>query len=173
MAKEAKETTDVAEVTPITVEQMKQQQELEAQIPALQSSLDIVERIQAAILAGQSDEDVFEAAAAGLASGENLVDVPLNLLNYTYNKSGFEAGLPVYAVVSAVNLETGEKIDFSFGASSAIAQLHRFEALKPFKERDGLNLAIRSKRTASGYDALYFGPLTPGEKKRVGLAETE
>lgn len=172
MAKETeKPDANPTNVPAISPSLMRDQMELEAQIPAVQGTGEIVERIQAAILAGQSDEDVFAAAAAGLASGEQYVDKPLSLLNYAYNKSAFTdtGGAPVYAVVEAVALESGEKVTFSLGAMSALAQLHRWEALQPFAQRDGLPCSIASKRTAQGFDALYFRPLTPAEQQRVGL----
>lgn len=181
MAKDSNEATGTAtEEAPkvegmSSVELMRRQMDLEAGIPGeLNNAADIVTRIQAQILAGETDDAVFEAASAGLVGAEELVDVPLAVVDYAYNRSGFvDASMPVYAVVTAVNLDNSEEFQFSIGAASALAQLHRFEQLKSFKVRretgEPLLTSVRSKKTSGGFNALFFRPLTEGERKRLGL----
>lgn len=181
MAKEdAKTATPETEEAPkaegmSSVDLMLRQMDLEAGIPGeLNNAADIVTRIQASILAGQTDDDVFAAASAGLISAEELVDVPLAVVDYAYNRSGFvDAAMPVYAVVTAVNLDNTEEFQFSIGAASALTQLHRFEQLKSFKVRretgEPLYTAVQSKKTSAGFNALFFRPLSEGERKRLGI----
>ncbi len=181
MAKDTPQTSGTeSEEAPKTeglssVDLMIRQMDLEAGIPGeLNDSGDIVRRIQASILSGQTDDEVFAAASAGLTSAEELVDVPLAIVDYAYNRSGFvDAALPVYAVVTAIHLDNAQEFQFSIGAASALTQLHRFEQLKSFKTRrengEPLYAAVESKKTSAGFQALFFRPLSEGERKRLGI----
>lgn len=169
---------DQQETTIGTVELMRRQMDLEAGVPGAQSTYDIVERIQENIITATSDDAVFAAGDAGAVKAEDLIDVPLALLDYNFNRSSFAdqpGSLPVYAAVKALNLDTQEEFVFSIGSMSGMAQLFQFNRLRDFRERatdGGFPCAIKSKRTASGYDVLFFRPLTVKEKERVGVPQS-
>lgn len=150
------------------VEQMKRVMSLEA--TQANRSGDAAAQIQEAILSAGSDDDVFGAAEGGLPSGEDLIGVPMRILRYELQKSTIaDAPMPVFAVIDAEKLETGEGVTFSIGGASTLAQLWRWAQLKPFDERrDGILTAIESKRTQAGFDVLFFRALSPAEKGLAG-----
>jgi hypothetical protein len=148
------------------LELAKQKMELEAGV-TLNNPADFAATIQEKILAAATIEDVFAEAEASALGIENFVDIPLELQDFSLSRSKFnEPGqLPVFAVVDAVNLDTGEKVTFSCSAQSALTQLWRFRELESFP----LPASVKGRPTAAGYTVLMFRPLTSGENKRLGL----
>lgn len=150
---------------------MRMVMENEAAFTDVQDKRAIIEGIQAGILAAQSDDEVFEAGEAGLLSGEDMLEKPLAILGYAFNRSGFdEGGLPVYAVITALDLsqEGKPEVQFSLGGETCLTQLFRWESLERFTERakrGGFLCAIKSKPTKTGNTVLYFRPLTAAEKQ--------
>ena len=128
------------------------------------------EEIQARILAAASDDDILNAGSAGLDSAEKYVDVPLSIEGFRFNKTGYDEGsLPVYAVINAANLDTGEDVVFSCGGETVCTQLFKLDMVQSFEDRNGFACAIASKTTGKGNTVYSLRPLTASERKRTAV----
>jgi hypothetical protein len=152
---------------PSSLELAKQKMELEAGV-TLNLPADFAAAIQERILLAETVEDVFAEADASAVGIENFVDVPHRITGFSLSKSKFteEGNLPVFAVVEAINLDSGEEVTYSCSAASGLVQLWRFQELDAFP----LDCSVKGKSTASGYTVLTYRPLTPGENKRLGIS---
>lgn len=163
------------------VEKMRRIMELESDIAGSSNAREIVSRIQQNILESNTDDDVFANADISLPSAEDFVDIPTLILGFALSRSSFkeDGGLPAFAIVSAINLNDGQEVNYSIGAESAVTQLFRWEQIQKFSERtvtnekgdsvQGFGAAIKGKGTASGYTALMYRPLSPAERSRGGI----
>jgi len=121
-----------------------------------------VERIYDKIAAADTLEEIFEAAVAGLTKSEDILDTPLLVRGYSWNRSAIQTSeLPVYAVLDAVNLDTGEEIAVSCSANSALRQLVRMDDKGYFPVR----MVLTAKHTVAGYDAMDWRPFNSTEEK--------
>lgn len=83
---------------------------------------EISRQIVAQLLASESDEELQNF---GNATGwRELPDVPMELHGFRWQASSFEGeGAPVYFIVSATNLESGERVTLTTGSMNVLAQL--------------------------------------------------
>jgi len=88
------------------------------------------------VMAASTAEEIFEAGESELPSSRDYLGKPLEVLGYRWNLSAIEDGeLPVYQVVEAIDLETGDVVNFGSSANVALRQLIRFaeNGLLPFR----------------------------------------
>lgn len=136
---------------------------------------EVSDNVSERILAAQSDEDVFAAAELGLQSGENMVGIPLAILDVQWGRSNFAdqpGSAPVFAIVKS--LTSDGEVTFGIGARSSLVQLFKWEQLEDWADRrqsdseKGMVFAkVVSKDTNSGNRIFYFGPVTVGERKII------
>jgi hypothetical protein len=109
-------------------------------------------RIAAEIRQGETFEDIF--GERSLPSWGDNLDHPFQVLGFQLSPSGYDQGSAVYAIVEAVDLETGETLRMSTGGRNVLSQL--MTAL----ERGMLPAELRmiAKRTGAGNDAYWLRP---------------
>jgi len=82
---------------------------------------EISREIMAQLLAAESDE---ELEAVGQATGwRELPGVPMELHGFRWRPSSYEEGAPVFFVVNATRLDTGERVVLTTGSGNILAQL--------------------------------------------------
>ena len=114
---EVRKSTDVAQL-----------QELErillgdAELPdVVDDPAEISREIMAQLLAAETDE---ELEAVGTATGwRDLAGVPMELHGFRWRPSNFEEGAPIFFVVNATRLDTGERVVVTTGSGNILAQL--------------------------------------------------
>lgn len=107
---------------------MAQLQELEkvllgdAELPdVVDDPAEISREIMAQLLAAESDE---ELEAVGSATGwRELPGVPMELHGFRWRPSTYEEGAPIFFVVNATRLDTGERVVLTTGSGNILAQL--------------------------------------------------
>lgn len=114
----------MAQTNASAVAQMRRIMDLESTIDVTRSS-EIADQIAEKILAAETADAVFDAAEIGLETSESLLGIPLRILRISYNKTGFDQGLPVYTVVTSVDANGIEHV-WSIGGSTAQTQLFRW-----------------------------------------------
>lgn len=83
------------------------------------------------------------------------VGVPVVIHGFHLNKSGYEQGAAVYAVVSIERLDDGSKLDVSIGGRNVLAQLYK--GLEQGWWGDPARaVKLDARPTAQGYDALWL-----------------
>jgi hypothetical protein len=94
----------------------------ESELPeVVDDPAEISREIMAQLLAAESDE---ELEAVGSAVGwRELVGVPMELHGFRWRPSSFEEGAPVFFVVNANRLDTGERVVLTTGSGNILAQL--------------------------------------------------
>lgn len=117
---------------------------------------EVQKTIMEGILAAESFDDIFSENIGELESGRNLLGIPLMVTGVRWNSSDFneDGGLPFYGVVEAVNEETGEKINFSCGSTTAMAQLFRADQLGQWPLH--ITLKETGRTTKAGYRPYWF-----------------
>lgn len=97
-------------------------------------------------------DTVDEILAAATGGGVDMTDVPQTVLEFSLAKSRFP-GLGAFAVVTSIRQDTGEKVVWTSGSTSVVAQLYAFQSkgLLPVE-----NVKLESKATASGNDVNYL-----------------
>src|SRR5215472_10461071 len=82
---------------------------------------EISREIMAQLLAAESDE---ELEAVGQATGwRELPGVPMELHGFRWRPSTYEEGAPIFFVVNATRLDTGERVVLTTGSGNVLAQL--------------------------------------------------
>lgn len=116
----------------------------------------IQKRIVEGILSKESVDEVLAAGAAGLPSGRDIADEPLSIEGVSWNVSDFgnkEGTIPFYAVVSAVHADTDERMDFSCGSTTGIAQLFKLDQLGQWPVKARIQLG---RKTADGNQPYWL-----------------
>lgn len=90
---------------------------------------EIALRIVEDIFQAETVEDVLSGGA--LMAWENYLDTPFRIQDVHFNKSDYEVGTPVYAIVSA-NDQEGEQVMLSSGSLNVVSQLRRIQQLNGF-----------------------------------------
>lgn len=93
---------------------------------------------------------------------------PMELHGFRWRPSSYEEGAPVFFVVSATRLDTGDRVTLTTGSLNVLAQLSNMA------RRGTLVGAIRTlveadKPTKRGFKPLWL--ITPGEVKKAAQAE--
>lgn len=94
----------------------------DAELPdVVDDPAEISREIMAQLLAAESDE---ELEAVGSATGwRELPGVPMELHGFRWRPSSFDEGAPVFFVVNATRLDTGERVVLTTGSGNILAQL--------------------------------------------------
>lgn len=111
--------------------------------------------VLAKILSATTFEDSIDAQETSLRSAQNLKDIPFMIHSFEVRKSNKQdASIPVYLVVNADNMETGENMTFGVGAPMVVACLWQAEK---FGKLPG-SFMIKGKETGSGNELLLLKP---------------
>jgi len=148
----AKKNTDG---TLVGMDEMIAQLGLQATVAA-EDPAAIQRRIIEGILSKESADEVLAAGSAGLPSGRDIAGWPLEIEGLSWNTSDFnakEGAIPFYAVVSAVRTDTGERVDFSCGSTTGIAQLYKLAQLDAFPVKAVIELG---RRNADGHQPYWL-----------------
>lgn len=120
---------------------------------------DISRQIVMQLLAATSDEELTISKAVGW---RELLDVPLDLQGFRWRKSDYEEGAPVYVLVSAFRLDTGEYLPaITTGSYNVLAQLSNL-ARRGQLPGAVWQLTESEKQTARGFKPLWLTK-TPDE----------
>lgn len=113
------------------------------------------------ILASPDVAAVFSTFEASPIS--DLLGVPLDVRAVKWNRSSFENGPPVFAVVSATRLDTGEAVTATCGGRSVMAALFAFGRMNAYP----IKLAIieSPNPTKEGYKPYRIVRVPEDEKK--------
>lgn len=87
-----------------------------------------------------------------LRAWSELGDVPVTLLNFHLNPSGFEQGSAVYAVCEIMHRDSGEIEPVSVGGGNVLVQLVKLWELGALP----VNVRMLSKPTQQGFTTLYL-----------------
>lgn len=118
-----------------------------------------------ALLSAESDEELERVEAVGW--GE-FVDVPFEVLDFTWHASSFDEGQPVFLVVRALRLDDGSPHVLTTGSAQVMAQLANLAKRDRLPVIRELHAAeTKSKRT------VYFLATPPAiaeERRREAMA---
>lgn len=94
----------------------------EADVPeVVDDPAEIQKEIMAQLLGAESDE---ELEAVGKATGwRELPGVPMELHGFRFRPSTYEEGAPIFFVVDATRLDTGQRLALTTGSGNILAQL--------------------------------------------------
>jgi hypothetical protein len=136
------------------VESLQRQAEANALVHGAEVSLSQVDRI----LTAETKQDIWDADEGGTVSGQDMIDVELEIRDYTVLPSSdeYDTTLGVYVNIQAVRLDTGEEIIVNTGADKIITKLAAFKA-KGFLP---IGAVIRGVSTRGG-TMLKLRPLPP------------
>lgn len=82
---------------------------------------EISRQIVAQLLAAETDDELENFGNA--VGWRELAGVPMEIHGFHWRPSSFEEGAPVYFVVSATRLDTGEPVTLTTGSMNVLAQL--------------------------------------------------
>lgn len=114
---------------------------------------EISREIIAQLLAAETDEELEQVGAA--IGWRELAGVPVQIENFRWRPSAYEEGAPVFFVVQATRLDTGERVVLTTGSGNVLAQLANMA------RRGTLAGAVRSveiadKPTKSGFRPYWL-----------------
>jgi hypothetical protein len=94
----------------------------DAELPdVVDDPAEISREIMAQLLAAESDEELEQV---GQATGwRELPGVPVEIHGFRWRPSSFEEGAPIFFVVNATRLDTGERVVLTTGSGNILAQL--------------------------------------------------
>lgn len=112
-----RKSTDVAQIEELEAILLGQKELPEV----VDDPAEISREIMAQLLAAESDE---ELEAVGSATGwRELAGVPMELHGFRWRPSAFEEGAPIFFVVDATRLDTGQRVALTTGSGNILAQL--------------------------------------------------
>lgn len=125
----------------------------ETNVEVIDDPAEISVQILARYLAAESDEDLGQKEATPWG---DLLDVPVEVRGFRWQRSAFEGmGSPIYFIVSAVNLETGEPLVLTTGSMNALAQLTNL-AKRGRLPGAVVRLVKSAKATRAGFYPLWL-----------------
>jgi hypothetical protein len=110
----------------------------------------IVERI----LGAATIDDVFAIQEARHA--RDLLDVPIEVVDFKFQESTFDEGAKYYVVLDAFDVSTGEKMAVTCGGATVVAQLYRLGQLGAFPIK--VKFAQTKRPTKSGKFPMSLEP---------------
>lgn len=121
-------------------------------LAAMDDPEDISRAITDRILQATTADEIL--APQGLISARDLLDVPIALTGVRWQASTYEEGAPVYAILEAKVLQSGDRVSVSCGARSVLAQAFQLQR-RGFLPAD---VVIRQKGepTRSGFRPLWL-----------------
>lgn len=115
--------------------------------------MDIMERI----LSAETEDEIFEAQEAGGIAGKDVAGRPfrVRLEDITWRRSNVanidNGGLPIYALMKVIMLDTGEELVINCGGKTFVPVLFALINRNAFdKYPDGRPFVIRATPTAAG-----------------------
>lgn len=94
----------------------------DAELPdVVDDPAEISREIMAQLLAAESDEELEQVGSA--TGWRELPGVPMELHGFRWRPSSYEEGAPVFFVVNATRLDTGERVVLTTGSGNILAQL--------------------------------------------------
>lgn len=90
---------------------------------------------------------------------QDLLGVPLDVAGVRFNASTFTEGPPVYAVIEATRLDTGEGVTSTCGGRSVMAALYRMWQLDAFPQK--LQVVESKNATKAGNKVLLLQRARP------------
>lgn len=82
---------------------------------------EISRSIVAQLLSASSDEELQNFGNA--VGWKEYLNVPMEIHGFRWQKSSFDEGAPIYFVVQATELESGERLTLTTGSMNVLAQL--------------------------------------------------
>lgn len=117
----------------------------------------IGDEILAQLLAAESDEQLSLGKAEGW---RDHLDTPYELHDFKWRKSEFDEGGPIYLIVQARNLDTGEPTILTTGSKNIVAQLANMARRGTL--RGGVWKAVQAeKATQRGFFPLWLEKVRP------------
>jgi len=134
-----------------------------AEVDGVNRSFEVASMQVDKILSATTDQEIWDADEKGTSNGQDMTDVELLVQEVKYAKTSeeYDADLGVYAIISAIRLDTGEEVVIATGAALVIAKLRAMEARGKFP----LECVIRGTKAGNG-TVLKLRPLA----KRVVAA---
>lgn len=117
---------------------------------------DVQRRIAERILSADTPEGVL--GPQGTSSWGSMVDRPLVVMSFRWRESDLSEGAGAYAVVEAVDPDTGEQLVLTTGAYGVLVQLYQLWKLGALPAK--LVLKLNAKATARGYRPAYLAAVT-------------
>lgn len=128
----------------------------------------ILEQIRQRVEVAETVDDVLSAISDGPTKVEDILNTPLEFIDWRPILSADQYKTPdgenVYVVMAVVNLLTGEELIVQGGGRSIVMALEKISRMDngfPFRA------AFWSKQTSSGYDLHLLRPLNSTEKAAV------
>lgn len=123
---------------------------------------EISRSIVSQLLSAESDEELQNF---GNAEGwKDYVGVPMELHGFRWQKSDFDQGAPIYFVVQATDLTTGERKVLTTGSMNVLAQLSNMARRGTLV--GGVWMLTEGGKTRSGFTPLWLTqPEANGKKK--------
>lgn len=104
------------------------------------------------IFAAETPEELL--SISGAVAWQELIGVPINVLEVSLRASTFEEGSKVYAIVRGERLDEGEPVTLSVGGINVLGQL--MQAARKGWLPMAFVLARAEKPTASGFYPLWL-----------------
>lgn len=114
------------------------------------------EAIVRRIISSASADEVSEQAEAGALHAADVLGRPLLLQGVSWSSSGFENGPQVYALVSAIDTDTGELLSITCGSRNVMAALFRLGQLGAFPMTDPWVIVEADNPTAGGFRPMWL-----------------
>jgi hypothetical protein len=119
---------------------------------------EVSRRIIASILAAPDSTGMFAAASGSDAVGwREYKGRPVEIRGFRWRPSDFEEGSPVFVIVQAIEITTGEIVNLTTGASAVLAQL-AWMAQNGQLVGAKVTLMESDKPTRAGYRPLKLVP---------------
>jgi hypothetical protein len=141
---------ELAQTTPVEIEQAVAAIMDGQPLPAIGDPEIVSRAILERILAAETFEEAFRPQQ--LTGWREYLDQPVQVRDFRLNRSGYENGSPVYAVVDLTVLETGEAVTVTCGGRNVLMQLVR-ALQKGWLDRP---VRLTAKKTAEGFEALWL-----------------
>lgn len=111
--------------------------------------------IVARILSAESADDVLSISS--VTHAQEILQVPLEIFRVKWQRGTFEEGTTCYVVLSAVVIETGERVTITCGGTNVMVQLVKMGIIGAFPFKARITKSI--KATARGFYPLWLEPV--------------
>lgn len=108
------------------------------------------------ILNAATIDEVFAIQEARHA--RDLLGVPIEVVDFKFNESDFEAGAKYYVVLDCYDVETGDKMAVTCGGATVVAQLYQLGHLGAFPIK--VKFSQSKRPTKQGFFPLSLEPAT-------------
>lgn len=166
-------TKEVAKVEPQRADLEKASPRIVEMVESITSTLVVEDKFEVSlsildrILSAENEEDVFAGLGTVDHARDQLMNIPIEVTEVTWNASTFEGetSFGFYAIFQYVNLYNGEKRTATVGSLNCMAQLYALDKLKKLPYQ--VVLATTERPTASGFYPLFFRPISEDDRERI------